>query len=167
MPDNPEFLYWDADVILNFLNKDPRYHAILINLIHEVKQSGGKTKIITSVLSQAEVLYIQEGNIVNTSQDAIDKIDRFFLDRSIIELVGINEQVIAITRRLKLDFKKKGNRLKLPDTIHLATASWMHAAVFHTYNMDDFPKVASFVPFPIEEPSVSQNNLFPINPPSQ
>ena len=160
MANNTKHLYWDADVILSYLNKNATRHKILSSIIDEVRNNSEGIKIITSATSKAEVFYLKDGDTLDISNDAIDKIDDFFHDRSLIDLVTINEQVVDVARQLKFDLKKQGKSLNFADTIHLATAKWMKVYEFQSYNMKHFAKAASLVPFPINEPSVSQNALF-------
>ena len=164
MLDKPQYLYWDADVILHYLSKYPKHHQVLSDIIDEVEKSNGKTKIITSALSQVEVFYLKNGSSLNISPASIAEIDKFFLNNPIMEVVGINDFVIRDTRDLQFQLRNKGKSLTFPDAIHLATAKWLQPSIFHTYNKKDFSKASSFVTFPIEEPSLSQKNLFILPP---
>ena len=164
MASSRELWYWDSDVILSYLNKETPRHKDLSQMLAEVENSSGKIKIISSTIAKVEVAYLKENEVPDTSQQALDKIDQFFLDSSVIELVGVNDYITDLAREFIVDIKSRGMKLTPADAIHMATAKWMGVTVFHTYNERDFKRLQHKVQFDIEQPLPQQTTLFVIPP---
>ena len=156
MASSRELWYWDSDVILSYLNKETARHKVLSQILREVRATDGAIKIISSTIAKVEVSYLKNNNAPDTSQQAVDSIDRFFLDSSVIELVGVNDFVTDLARQYIVCLKSKGMKLTPADAIHIATAKWVGVSVFHTYNTKDFKRLEQSVAFDIKTPQLEQ-----------
>lgn len=161
----PSRLYWDSDVFLSYFGKTPDRFADVQSLLAEVQQSQDSLKIITSVITKAEVAYIAE----ETTQperypDVEATLDEFWANARLVELVEMHEAIATQARTLIRTARLNGwRRLGANDALHLATALWMQQHVevtaFHTYNLRDYEKFRAVVPFPIEHPRPRQPRL--------
>ena len=126
-----------------------------------MRDSRGTQKIIASVLSRVEVAYLKMEEVdIDLTDDAMDKINDFFADDSVIEVAGLNDIVAEMARDLIVQAKRAGERIKNFDAVQLATAQWMDVAVFHTYNLKDFSFFNPFMPFDIKEPEAIQGRFW-------
>jgi len=145
----------DTDVILSYLNKEPNRLSVLKQIFHDIKNDDN-LKIITSVLSKDEIFYLMDSGKIQMDSASETKINGFFHDSSIIELVSVNEHIVDISRDFKRELKKNKLKFESPDAIHLATAEWLKVDEFYTYNLQDFNRVSHRVSFPIKEPCLQQ-----------
>jgi predicted nucleic acid-binding protein len=166
MTDSPKYLYWDTSVILSYLKRTEGRWLTLHSLITEIEQSNRTRKIVTSQITHAETVYVEFDEGQGFSLEDESKLDNFWSDYNIIAFIEVNLEITRLARELKRYAKEQGWKLKLVDAIHLASAQWIsqfssNTIVFHTYDLGDFQKFSTRVPFPIGEPIVTQPPLFP------
>ncbi len=76
-PPNPTRIYWDSCIYLDFLNGDKPYQEALQHMIQDWKD--GKTTLITSALTIAEVLYVKcEGKLRSEDETRRPEIEALF-----------------------------------------------------------------------------------------
>ena len=145
--------------ILYYLNGDTEKLPILESILENVSKSN-KDKIVTSVLSKVEVAWVaSEKNKRALSQEEESRIDAFWDDSSIIELVDFNEEITHIARSLLRRSMAQGwDGLKTNDAIHLATAEWVGVSEMHTYDTK-LHRYDGFIGLDIKIPNVAQPKL--------
>ena len=151
--------YWDANVVLYYLNDDPDRKPILDAILEDISKSS-KDRIVTSVLSKVEVAWIAtEKELRILSQDEESRIDAFWDDSSVIELVDLNDEITHLARSLLRESMARGwDRLRPNDAIHIATAEWVDAAEMHTYDSTLF-RYKEFIGLDIKIPIAQQPRL--------
>jgi len=158
MPSN-KFFYWDANMFLYYLNDDPSKIPTLEAILDDISNSNSD-KIVTSVLSKVEVAWVaseKEKRALSTEDEA--RIDAFWNDPSIIEMVDLNEEITHIARSLLRRSMSRGwDGLKPNDAIHLATAEWVGAAEVHTFDTRLF-RYSELIGLDIKEPVAQQPRL--------
>ena len=132
----PTKYYWDACVILEFLNQSPDRAPDVNGLLDAADK--GEIQIFTSTLSIAEVAFAAEDRSAGVlSKETEDKIDKLWAMGSPIQLVefhrGIAEQARDISR---LAMARSIGGLKSVDKMHLATAVRIEADEVHTYEVE-------------------------------
>jgi len=163
MPGELQFIYWDACVFLSYLNGNPDRLPTIDALLEEAKRDGSK-KIVTSILSVVEVAYAaaEKASQVLDPQ-AEGAIDALWEDISTVEIVELHERIARRARELVRQAMAQGWSLKVPDAIHLATAQWVRAHQFHTYDeqltLKRAAECSAAIECPISEPLVSQPRL--------
>lgn len=162
MPSESYRIYWDSDVIISYLGEEQDRVKTLEEILSDVAASDGKKKIITSEVSKVEVAYITTEKASRSLLDDTEKkIDDFWRDDSVIELVEFGDHVAPIARSFMRECLANGWRVLKPmDSIHLATAKWAQVKEFHTYNTADFLKYQGFLPFKVLEPFIREPGLF-------
>jgi len=158
MKSDVQWLYWDANVFLYYLNGQPDVIPIIEALFEEVQASRGRKKIATSVLSKVEVAYLQQECETQQFQKEIEeRIDTLWQDDSVIELIEFHDGIALQAREMIRQARTKGFSLKPADAIHLASARWIEAYEIHTY--DDWSRFSDMVDCPICTPSATQLSL--------
>ena len=141
---------WDSDVIIAFLNGEPRAKACEEIIEHAEK---GEVEIIVSMLTHVEVARL-DGSV----QDE-DVIQEFFRRPYVIS-VNIDRRVAVEARRLL-----RTRLMKKPlDAVQAASAVVQKIPLLETYNVDDFKNVAGQgnPPLEVREPGwMGQSSLFP------
>lgn len=132
------YIYWDSCVFLSWLEKHPDRHQVIQPLFRQVAEKQGK--ILTSVISIAEVAYIAQEKLQGTLDVAVEQqIDALWRNPA-IQVVETPEYLMQQTRRLMRGALVSGWKLKPADAIHLATAEWVNkrsptrVKEFHTYD---------------------------------
>ncbi len=91
------------------------------------------------------------------SEDDEAAIDALLSDRNAVLLVEYSESIARQARSLMREAVSRGWSLKPMDAIHLASARFMEAQEFHTY--DDLSRFEALVNFSIGEPSGAEPRL--------
>lgn len=130
MPDN---VYWDACVILEYLNGDadraPHVNALLDSA------SKAQIQIHTSTLSIVEVAFASHdkaGRALSPETEAI--IESLWATGAPIRLMEFHRVIAEDARRLcQTAMTKNIQGVRSADAVHLATALTLGVDVFHTY----------------------------------
>jgi len=133
MPTEPPRVYLDACVLLSFVNETADRMPAIEQVLAESRQQ--KIELITSTMSVVEVACAAE----ELAQKAIDeeterKIDSLWTPGSVVKLVELHLAIGKLARSLMRAAIPFGLSLKPADAIHLATAKYMGASRFHTYD---------------------------------
>lgn len=159
MPDGLPRIYWDASVLISYIESDHEHIAIIEALL-EQSGRGGKIQIVTSELSRTEVAYAESERVKRALDPAVEaRIDALWADTRAIKTVEIHQLITNEARQLIRQSLMDGRSLRANDAIHLATARWLKAAEIHTYDKKWFT-LASLLGCPIVEPRVDQPRLF-------
>lgn len=156
-----EYIYCDSNIFLAYF-KNESGRAELIEQLFEEVQKDDYRKIVTSAFSIIEVAYIADEGVKSKSQklraDTEEKLDTFWADKSLIEIVDFQEVLARRARNLMRKATEDGfSSLKPPDALHLVSAEMIGAKKFFTY--DDLSKFSTILGFDITEPFVDQPRL--------
>jgi predicted nucleic acid-binding protein len=148
----PQFLYWDADVFLSYLNAYPdriqTLEAILDNVSKEKQHL-----IVTSTITKVEVAWVAHEKLNRVLDDDEEaRIDNLWNDSSVVGFVDFHEHVASIARSIMRTGMTRGWRLRTNDAIHLASAQWMQCREVNTYEKD-WKKYEELIGITIKEPS--------------
>jgi predicted nucleic acid-binding protein len=156
-----QLFYWDSDVLLAYLSKEPARFTTLQTIVADIEGSDDRKKIVTSEIAKVEVAFAAYERTTRTLDAKFERdLDDFWADDSVVELVEFHDQIAKQARTFIRELMAMGGKaLKPYDAIHLAPAQWVGVYEFHTYNLDDFDRVAPLVKFKICEPYASQPRL--------
>jgi predicted nucleic acid-binding protein len=157
--DEPRFVYWDACVFISLLNSDPVRADVAKEILQqfETEKNG---QVVTSATSKVEVAYVasERANRV-LDESIIERMDQWWEASPIIQVVEFHDDVALLARDLIRRAILDKWQLKPIDAIHLATAQWIDAKEFHTYDGRLLEKGERLVSFAVREPHVLQNRL--------
>ncbi len=158
MPGEVPVVYWDANVLLSYIDGDAQRLPLIDELFRRARARD--IELVTSVLSQAEVAFASEEKSAGHLDPEIEaKIDELWRPASPIKLVEVHSAIVRDARGLIRAAMAEGRSgLRAADAIHLATAGRMGAEDFHTYDTR-LPKYRPGVTFPIREPITAQDQL--------
>ena len=157
MPE-PQFLYWDADVFLSYLNENPDRVQILQAILDKVSKEKHHL-IVTSTITKVEVAWVAHEKLNRVLSDTEEeRIDSLWNDSSVIDFIDFHEDIAMLARDIMRNGMIKGWRLRANDAIHLASAQWMQCYEVNTYD-DKWKKFEELVGITIKEPFVIQPNL--------
>lgn len=135
MPDLPDYVYWDANCFLHYINESPESINTLQGILSEVEQSEGKRKIVTSMLSLVEVAHSGQELINRTlDESTLNKIEHLFNDSSVVLLVEFSPFIAKQAREIMRIGLENSLKRDPRDCIHLATAKYMKVSEAHTYD---------------------------------
>jgi predicted nucleic acid-binding protein len=151
-------------VVLDYFNQDVTHHAVLDDVLRDIRMSNGSRLIVTSTYTIVETVRIQEEFQNQALRDSAEDImDFFWNDRSILRLVDLHVGIARRARRLQRQVADRGGKLTAPDATHLATASWLEVDEMHSYDRDHL-RLDGTMPFRIREPHVPYGTLFEAPP---
>ena len=158
MPDPAPLLYWDADVLLSWVEDHPERSPLIGLLLADAR--AGELEIVTSMISQVEVAFSATERMQRAlSLETETKINGLWEPGGPVKLVEVYSLVAVRERTLIREGVPRGwTGLRAHDAIHLATAQQMGVAEFHTYD-DSLPRYEELVGFPICEPRTSQPRI--------
>lgn len=155
-----EYIYCDANVFVAYFNAEASRVEILDTLFDTVQKHPAKN-IITSVLTLTEVSHIAEEKQKSRTRDhALQRLDEFWNDTSLIEFVDFNEIIARQARTLIRDAINKKHALYPYDAIHLTSARYAGTTIFFTYDRK-LTKFSDPPNFMVQEPFIDQPPLFP------
>ncbi len=158
MPDEARPIYWDACVLLSYINGMPERVLVIDELLRQSR--AGQVELITSAISQVEVAFAaseQEQGALD--QDVEDRIAELWAPGSPVKAVEFYELIGQRARALMRQGIAQGwGQLKAADAIHLATAQQMGVEEFHTYDRR-LLKWNGTAGLPIVEPHTAQGVL--------
>jgi predicted nucleic acid-binding protein len=151
------YFYVDSCVFISYFNNHPN-RADLIEQFFDAVRNNPDEKLVTSTLTITEVAHIaQEKEKWRLQTDVEEKIDLFWQEEALIEFVEVNELIARQARTLIRQAIQKKYALKPPDAIHLASARFVGAGSFVTY--DNLEKYASLITIEVIEPRILQPRL--------
>lgn len=157
MQTEPTRLYWDACVLLSYINETPARLPVIEQVLEEARQR--KVGILTSTLTVVEVAWAAEEQEQKALDDAtLARIDGLWKPGSIVTLVEFYFAVAREARSLMRAALTRGWSLRPADAVHLATAKEHHVERFHTYD-EGLEKYADLTGFEITEPDALQPQL--------
>lgn len=148
-----EYLYWDADVLLAFINEEKGRVEHIRALLTDA--DNGLVSIYTSTLSVTEVAFAAHEKAQGALDAAADEaISELWQPNSPIKRVDFHLAIAQRSRDLIREaVARQWKPFKPPDAIHLATAEGIGAAKFHTYNLADFERWAPVIGMTVENPT--------------
>ena len=161
MPDST-FIYWDACAFLSYVNDHPKRADVLEAILEEIERPETGRRLVTSVLSQTEVSHIYwEADFHSLDPAADEKIMALWAPGGIVTLVELHSEIALQARHLmRQGLSRRLPRLKPGDAIHLATAMWVQATEFHTYD-GKLKEYSRLIGCTVCEPYVLQPKLLP------
>ncbi len=155
MPNDSDLLYWDADVLLSYINGDEGRVEHIRALLADADK--GLVNIATSTFSVTEVAFAAQEKAEKAArvlEDVEDeRIRKLWLPSSPIRLVEFHLLLAERSRELLRESITRGWSLKPADAIHLASAENIGAAKLHTYNLADFERWTPVIGMPVENPT--------------
>lgn len=160
MPE-PLKVYWDANLILTWIEKHPVERLPVLDALIDAAATG-KLRIYTSIMSMTEVAFGQhEKDRRSLDPDVEAAIDDLWQDYSVLTLVEYHQIIARNARQLIRHVAGEGLSLKPADAIHLATAEHLGVAEFHSYDTKLRHRARDLgLPFPVIEPRADQPKLF-------
>src|SRR3954452_9807986 len=120
MPDSPRRIYWDACVVLSYLDGVPDRLPTLDALLQNARDSRGSLVIVTSTISVAEVAYAATERTERKLDPTIElRIDQFWDDQSLVGLVEFHEIIAGDAGRLSRTAMPRQWRLRSHDAVRL------------------------------------------------
>lgn len=135
-------VYWDSCVWISWINQEKGRFEKVNYAIEEAKK--GNLRIMTSMLTLAEVCKVKCDGEVKSSPEASDDPFATLLDSRFIILVEVDWFVCSKARWLFRNFQKDGLG-KPNDAIHLATALLESVDELHTFDGGDFSGIVGKV----------------------
>jgi predicted nucleic acid-binding protein len=163
MPRDVERIYCDSCVFISYIEETPGRITVLDQLFTDIGESNGDKILVTSALAKVEVAFSRQerdGRIVDPAVEAA--IDALWSDASLIEIVELSDPIAKLARQMMRRALGLGIRPpKPPDAVHLATAKWIKANSFFTYDLTDMKQFVGDIGCEVQEPHVAQARLIP------
>jgi len=158
MADEPGRVYWDANVLLSYLNGVPDRAPIIEELLRLAR--AGDSEPITSSLSIVEVAFAKveaDGQMLDPAVE--QTIDDLWSPGGPVKIVDFYDLIARDARSLmRRGISQQWGKLKTIDAIHLATAQRMGVVEFLTY-CKRLQAWDGHLGFPITEPKLAQGTL--------
>ncbi|WP_420263744.1 type II toxin-antitoxin system VapC family toxin [Candidatus Magnetominusculus dajiuhuensis] len=116
--------YWDSCCCLRWLKKESGYEKCEGVI---AKAEAGEIKIVTSVLTMAEVIYLRTEPKIDRRKS--DEICSFF-DNEYIVLINVDRHIAESSRNLLWDY----GALRPNDAIHIASAIEAEIPIIDTFD---------------------------------
>lgn len=151
-------VYWDACVLLSFIEDDPDRAPLIGAMMREAM--NGDYELYTSVLSITEVAFATaEKKSAKLDAETLADIDNLWTPPSPLTIVELYPQIANLARGLVRQAVARKWSLKPPDAIHLATAKQIGAATFNTYD-GKLKRWAQDFDFEVSEPAPDNIPIF-------
>ena len=159
MPDNVPRVYADANVLLAYVGNEAGRADTVESILEDARQS--RVELLTSVLSIAEVAYVQTDSSADFSPAGDAAIDELWKPASPITLVDISETVAREARGVIRQAKQtSAGRVRSADAIHLASAQLHGCDRFFTYEHDNMrQRWATLIGASVTEPFTDNPQL--------
>ncbi len=160
MPSNfsPPLVYWDACVLLAYVNGEPERAPNIRALLGEAER--GEWEVITSVYTITEVAFAtteKSRRVLDPKLEA--KIDALWSPPSPVKLADFHIGLAESARQLLRTALERSWRLKPGDAIHLATAKELQVETFYTYDLTDFCRWGPVLGMAVMEPQPNHAEL--------
>jgi predicted nucleic acid-binding protein len=140
---NSHRVYWDSNVFISFLQKEPGQYAVLRHWIERAE--NGEVQIVASAFSLCEVARVDDDLLPKEQEELIVEFfgNPYILIQQLDEFVA--QQTRTIVRQLRISAK---------DAVHIASAIQAGVPVMHTYEkkLIDHSGQVGDPPLLIEEP---------------
>ena len=160
MASRSQLVYWDTSVFLDYFNEDDQHHAVIDEVLRDIRASNRQRLIATSTFTLTEVVHIkaeiQEPDLRDSAEELMDF---FWNDRSVLRLVELNVGIARQARSLQRHVLGLGGKLTASDAVHLVTASWLQVNEMHSYDRDHL-RLDGTMTFRIREPRIMYGSLF-------
>ena len=121
MPGNAPLIYWDANVMLSYINEYANRQPTIEALLYDGE--NGLIELVTSTISLVEVAFAQAEKDAQSLDAKVEaKIDKLWYPIGPIRLVEFHRLIAQQARGLLRLAMSTGQHLRPPDAIHLATA---------------------------------------------
>lgn len=134
MQPDVDTVYFDASVFIAWFNNEPGRADIIERLLSS--SSEGTLRVITSIVSLAEVAYYRQERASISPGELDLRINALLLNELLIGLVALDRPVALRARQLVRTGPGRRERLTVLDAIHLASAEVAGADYFATYDRD-------------------------------
>ncbi len=151
----PPLVYWDACVLLAYVNGEPERTSNIRALLIEAER--GEWEVVTSVYTITEVAFAaaeKDRRVLDPESEA--KIDNLWRPPSPVKLAEFHIGLAESARQLLRTALERSWRLKPGDAIHLATAKELQVKALCTYNLKDFQRWAPVLGLDVMEPHPNQ-----------
>lgn len=157
---NYNFCYCDANIFLSYFNENPHRITTLQAFFEEIQRNDNH-KIVTSIITKVEVAWTEtEKYQGKLSHEEKANIDAMWNDASLLEFIEFNDNIAMIARDLMRSAKEQGwVSIRPLDAIHLASAKWVNATDFITYDTKELTKYSQLIGIKIHEPILKQGRL--------
>ena len=158
MPDDGRRIYWDANVLLSYLNGLPDRLPTIDELVRQAR--AGEIELLTSAVSRVEVAFAEAEKDQQALDEATEaRIDNLWTPPSPIKTVEFYDLIGDGARALMRQGISQGwGSLKPMDAIHLATAQRLNVAELQTY-CERLLKWSGNLGFPVVEPQTAQGTF--------
>ncbi|MBF0318615.1 MAG: PIN domain-containing protein [Nitrospirae bacterium] len=142
--------YWDSSCCLRWLNKEFGYEKCKEVI---AKAEAGEIKIVTSVLTMAEVIYLNTKPKIDRRKS--DEISCFFENEYIV-LINVDRHIAESSRNLLWDY----SALRPNDAIHIASAIESEIPIVDTFDkyLISLNDKIGVPPLIIGEPDISSDD---------
>lgn len=155
-------VYWDACVILSYLDGDEDRFKLLDGMLEEAEDKPPTLEIVTSLITTTEVAYLAHERMQQALDPNVEAvIDNLWRPRSPIRVTEVHRNVTRGARALIRDSVLRGwTGLRAHDAIHLATAQVEKVTEFHTYD-DRLDRFSAITGYRICRPYSHNPRMFP------
>ncbi len=136
MPGNVPRVYADANVLLAYVGNEAGRADTVESILEDARES--RVELLTSVLSIAEVAYVQSDSSSDFSSAGDAAIDELWKPASPVTIVDISETVAREARGVIRNARQRSiGRVGAADAIHLASAQLHECDRFFTYEHEN------------------------------
>ncbi|MGB7291959.1 MAG: type II toxin-antitoxin system VapC family toxin [Thermodesulfobacteriota bacterium] len=149
------FIYTDTSVFMSYFNEVADRVGIIESYFDKINNSQ-EDILVTSSLTKVEISWIETNQYdLTLSDDDKERLDNYWKDNNLIEIIDFSDAIADIARDIMRYAKKNGWKARTMDSIHLASAKWINAIGFISYD-DDFKKYEKYLSIQVHEPNPGQ-----------